>query len=157
MGHRAGDDAYGRIYTLDHLEVAPLVTVAAVLDQKITTAMAMPLTATTHQIQWGRASPLAERDEHIKAVLGTAGWLVDPGYPEDPLCDAQRVADELGIAIMTARRWMADGIVASMVFPDSRGVPRRFARLSNVWATRDRLAERVLLPDLAEQVGLRYH
>ena len=91
-------------------------------------------------------------------MLGAAGWLVDPGDPDDPLCDAQRVADELGIAVMTARRWMADGIVASTVAPRrQRGVPRRFARLSAVWACRDRLAERVLLPDLAEQLGLRYH
>jgi integrase len=157
MGHRAGDDVYGRIYTLDHPEVAPLVKVAAVLDDKIAASIATLVAPTTRQIQWGRANPLAERDDHIQAILGAAGWLVDPGDPDDPLCDAQRVADELGIAVMTARRWMADGIVASMVLPDSRGVPRRFARLSAVWATRDRLAERVLLPDLAEQLGLRYH
>jgi integrase len=157
MGHRAGDDVYGRIYTLDHPEVAPLVKVAAVLDQKIAASIARLVTPTTRKIQWGRDNPLAERDEHIKAVLGAGGWLVDPGDPGDPLCDAQRVADELGIAVMTARRWMAEGVVASMVLPDPRGVPRRFARLSDVWATRDRLAERMLLPDLAEQLGLRYH
>ncbi len=157
MGHRAGDDVYGRIYTLDHPEVAPLVKVAAVLDDKITATISTLLAPTTCQIQWGRANPLAERDEHIQAVLGAAGWLVDPGDPDDPLCDAQRVADELGIAVMTARRWMADGIVFSTVLPDPRGVPRRFAKLSSVWVTRDRLAERVLLPDLAEQLGLRYH
>jgi len=157
MGHRAGDDVYGRIYTLDHPEVAPLVKVAAVLDDKITASITTLLAPTTRQIQWGRANPLAARDEHIQAVLGAAGWLVDPGDPDDPLCDAQRVADELGIAVMTARRWMADGIVFSTVLPDPRGVPRRFAKLSSVWVTRDRLAERVLLPDLAEQLGLRYH
>ena len=157
MGHRAGDDVFGRIYTLDHPEVAPLVKVAAVLDDKITTSIATLLIPTTRTIYWGRANPLAARDEHVKVVLGAAGWLVDPGDPDDPLCDAQRVADELGIAVMTARRWMADGIVASTVLPDQRGVPRRFARLSAVWACRDRLAERVLLPDLAEQLGLRYH
>ena len=157
MGHRAGDDVYGRIYTLDHPEVAPLVKVAAVLDDKITATITTLVAPTTRHIQWGRANPLAERDAHIQAVLGAAGWLVDPGDPDDPLCDAGRVADELDIAVMTARRWMADGIVASMVGPDPRGVPRRFARLSSVWATRDRLAERVLLPDLAEQLGLRYH
>lgn len=157
MGHRAGDDVFGRIYTLDHPEVAPLVKVAAMLDDKIATSIATLLIPTTRTIYWGRANPLAARDEHVKVVLGAAGWLVDPGDPNDPLCDAQRVADELGIAVMTARRWMADGIVASTVFPDQRGVPRRFARLSAVWTCRDRLAERVLLPDLAEQLGLRYH
>ena len=157
MGHRAGDDVFGRIYTLDHPEVAPLVKVAAVLDDKITTSISTVLTPTTRTIYWGWANPLAARAEHLKVVLGAAGWLIDPGDPDDPLCDAQRVADELGIAVMTARRWMADGIVTSTVLPDQRGVPRRFARLSAVWICRDRLAERVLLPDLAEDLRLRYH
>jgi integrase len=157
MGHRAGDDVFGRIYTLDHPEVAPLVKVAAVLDEKIAASIATLVTPTTRRIQWGRNNPLAARDDYLTGVLGVAGWLVDPGDPDDPLCDAQRVADELGIAVMTARRWMADGIVSSTVLPDDRSVPRRFARLSAVWACRDRLAERVLLPDLAEQLGLRYH
>jgi integrase len=157
MGHRAGDDVFGRIYTLDHPEVAPLVTVAAVLDDKITASIGTLLTQTTRQVHWGQANPLLARADHVNATLGAAGWLVDPGTPDDPLCDAQRVADELGVAVMTARRWMAEGIVASTVLPDQRGVPRRFARLSAVWTCRDRLAERVLLPDLAEQLGLRYH
>jgi hypothetical protein len=157
MGHRAGDDVFGRIYTLDHPEVAPLVKVAAVLDEKIAASIAALLTPTTRRIQWGRNNPLAARDDYVQVVLGAAGWLVDPGDPDDPLCDAQRVADELGIGVMTARRWMTDGIVVSNVLPDDRSIPRRFARLSAVWACRERLAERVLLPDLAEQLGLRYH
>ncbi len=37
------------------------------------------------------------------------------------------------------------------------GVRRRWARLSEVWALRDRLADRILLPDLAEELGVRYH
>jgi hypothetical protein len=75
---------------------------------------------------------------------------------DDPLCDAQRVVAD-SVFVTTARRWMAGGIVPSTVVPDERGVPRRFARLSAVWAAREHLCERVLLPDLAEQLGLRYH
>lgn len=157
MGHRAGDDVFGRIYTLDHPEVPPLVKVAAVLDDKITAAISTLLTPTTREVYWGQANPLLARTDHINTTLGTAGWLVDPGTPDDPLCDADDVAAELGIAVTTARRWMADGTVASIVAPDAQGVPRRFARLSEVWTCRDRLADRILLPDLAEQLGLRYH
>jgi integrase len=157
MGHRAGDDVFGRIYTLDHPEVAPLIMVATVLDEKITASVATLLTPTACRVYWGRTNPLAARDEHVTAVLGAAGWLVDPGGTDDPLCDAQRVASELGLYITTARRWMNDGIVACTVVPDAKGIPRRFARLSAVWACRDRLADRVLLSDLAEQLGLRYH
>jgi integrase len=33
LGHRASDDVYGRVYTLDHPEVTPLTEVAGVLDK----------------------------------------------------------------------------------------------------------------------------
>jgi integrase len=157
MGHRAGDDVFGRIYTLDHPEVAPLVKVAAVLDDKLTTSIATLLTPTTRQVYWGQANPLLARADHVNATLGAAGWLVDPGASDDPLCDADRVAVELGIYVTTARRWMADGTLRSIIAPDAKGVPRRFTRLSQVWGCRDRLANRILLPDLAEQFGVRYH
>ena len=157
MGHRAGDDVFGRIYTLDHPEVAPLVKVAGVLDEKITTTIDTLLTPTTRSVYWGKANPLLARVDHVNTTLAAAGWQVDPGSAEDPLCDADRAAAELGIYVTTARRWMADGTLRSIVAPDAQGVPRRFARLSEVWACRDRLADRVLLPDLAEQLGVRYH
>jgi hypothetical protein len=82
--------------------------------------------------------------------------LVDPGDPDDPLCDAERVASELAIAKNTARRWMTDGTLPTIVVADAEGVPRRYTQLSAVWAHRDRLADRVLLPDVAERLGLRY-
>jgi len=157
MGHRAGDDVFGRVYTLDHPDVAPLAKVAAVFDDKIATSIGTLLTPTTCRVKWGHHNPVLARLDHVEATLAAAGWLIEPGDPDDPLCDAQRVASELRIHLSTARRWMADGVVTCIVAPDERGVPRRFARLSAVWACRDRLAERVLLPDLAEELGLRYH
>ena len=157
MGHRAGDDVFGRIYTLDHPEIAPLVKVAAVLDDKITASIGTLLTPTTRRPHWGKHNPLKDRAEHITATLNNAGWLVDPGSSDDPLCDAERVAAELDIHPNTARRWMADGTLPVVVASDAQGVPRRYSRLSAVWAQRDRLAQRILLPDLAEQLGVRYH
>lgn len=157
MGHRAGDDVFGRIYTLDHPEIAPLIKVAAILDDKVTASIGTLLTPTTRHPHWGKHNPLRDRAEHITATLTNAGWMVDPGNPDDPLCDAARVAAELDIHPNTARRWMADGTVPAIVAPDAQGVPRRYSRLSAVWAQRDRLAQRILLPDLAEQLGVRYH
>jgi AcrR family transcriptional regulator len=157
MGHRAGDDVFGRIYTLDHPEIAPLAKVAAILDDRVTASIGTLLTPTTRRPHWGTHNPLRDRAEHITATLTNAGWLVDPGSPDDPLCDAERVATELDIHPNTARRWMADGTVEATVAPDAQGVPRRYSRLSAVWAQRDRLAQRILLPDLAEQLGVRYH
>jgi hypothetical protein len=39
----------------------------------------------------------------------------------------------------------------------SGGVQRRWVRLSDVWTLRDRLADRIFLPDLAEELGVRDH
>jgi hypothetical protein len=100
--------------------------------------------------------PLFWRADHVTAVLAAAGWQVEPGDPDDPLCDSKRVADELGIVATTARRWMTDGTLPSVVVPDGDGVPRRFSRLSEVWVYRDQLASVIRLPDLAEELGVRY-
>ena len=157
MGHRAGDDVFGRIYTLDHPDVAPLAKVAEILDHNIAITIGSLMTPTVRRVHWGTANPTLVRADHIDATLAAAGWLVEPGNADDPLCDAQRVAAELDIYPTTARRWMTDGTIPTVAVPDATGVPRRHARLSDVWQLRDRLAGQILLPDLAEDLGLRYH
>jgi hypothetical protein len=52
---------------------------------------------------------------------------------------------------------MQDGTLRCVIVQDRDGVRRRWARLSEVWALRDRLADRILLPDLAKELGVRYH
>jgi integrase len=157
MGHRAGDDVYGRIYTLDHPDVAPLRQVAEILDANIEKTIGSLLVPTTRKIRWGPDNPLRARADHVGATLAAAGWHVEPGAPEDPLCPAERVAAELDIYVTTARRWMADGTLPTIVAPDDTGVPRRWVRLTDIWAHRDRLTGRLVLPDVAESLGLRYH
>ncbi len=157
MGHRAGDDVYGRIYTLDHPDVAPLAKVAEILDHNIALTIATLLTPTIRQVHWGSTNPLAARAAHVDATLAASGWLVEPGSDDDPLCDAPRIAAELDVSVTTARRWMTDGTLPTVAVPDAQSVPRRCCRLSDLWAHRDRLAGRILLPDIAEQLGLRYH
>jgi hypothetical protein len=157
MGHRAGDDVFGRIYTLDHPDVAPLAKVAEILDHNITMSIGTLMVPTTRHPQWGTTNPVGARADHVDATLAAAGWLIDPGSEDDPLCDAHRVAQELDIYPTTARRWMADGTIRTVTLPDATGVLRRYARLSDVWSHRDRLAGRILLPDLAEELGISYH
>jgi hypothetical protein len=125
MGHRAGDDVYGRIYTLDHPEVAPLAKVAEILDHHIAMSVGTLMVPTVRHAQWGSANPLSARADHIDATLAAAGWLVEPGSDDDPLCDAQRVAQELDIYPTTARRWMTDGTIPTVALPDATGVSRR--------------------------------
>jgi integrase len=157
MGHRAGEDVFGRIYTLDHPDVAPLAKVAEIFDHNIAITIGGLMTPTVRHIHWGTGNPTLARTDHIDATLAAAGWLVEPGDADDPMCDAQRVAAELNIYPTTARRWMADGTIPTLAVPDATGVPRRHARLSDVWRVRDRLAREILLPDLAHDLGLRYH
>lgn len=83
--------------------------------------------------------------------------MIDSGSADDPLCDTERVASELRIAATTARRWMRDGTLRCVIVRDVNRPPSRRARLSDVWSLRDRMADRVRLPDLAEQLGARYH
>ena len=157
LGHRASDDVYGRVYTLDHPEVTPLTEVAGVLDQLIGGSIGSLLVPSTRRIRWGHANRIFLRAAHVEATLSAAGWLIDPDGGDDPLCDVRRVASELSMAETTARRWMRDGTLPCVIVGDGDGVQRRWARLSEVWSVRDRLGERVLLPDLAAELGVRYH
>jgi integrase len=157
MGHRAGDDVYGRIYTLDHPDVAPLRQIAAVLDTNIAATIGSLLVPTTRTVRFANGHRSAPRAGHAAAVLAAAGWLVEPGDPDDPLCDTARVAVELAVHPNTAKRWMRDGTLPTVVAADSQGVLRRHVRLSDIFAHRHRLAGRILLPDVAEELGLRYH
>jgi hypothetical protein len=157
MGHRAADDVFGRVYTLDHPELTPLAEVARVLDELIRGSIGSLLVPTTRRIHWGHSHRNFHRVAHVEATLLAAGWSTDPDCSEDPLCDAQRVSSELRIAETTARRWMRDGTLKCVIVQDRDGMRRRWARLSEVWALRDRLADRILLPDLAEELGVRYH
>jgi integrase len=156
MGHRAGEDVFGRIYTLDHPDVAPLTKVAAILDDHITADIGTLLTPTTRTVHWFATNPLFTHADQVTAVLADAGWQVEPGDPDDPLWDAKHVADELDIVTTTARRWMTDGTIPSVVQPDGDGVPRRYSRMSDVLVHRDQRAGIIRLPDLAEQLGVRY-
>jgi hypothetical protein len=157
MGHRAADDVYGRVYTLDHPELTPLAEVARVLDEIIRGSIGSLLIPTTRRIQWGHSNRNFRHATHVDATLGAAGWMIDPDSSDDPLCDTQRVASEPRIAPTTARRWMRDGTLKCVIVQDRDGIRHRWTRLSEVWSLRDRLSDRILLPDLAEELGVRYH
>jgi integrase len=157
MGHRAADDVYGRVYTLDHPELRPLEEVAGVLDELIRGSIRRLVVPTTRRVCWGHSNRYFGRAAQLVATLLAAGWLVEPDGGEDPLCDSRRVAAELGVAPTTARRWMRDGTLPCVIVADPAGVERRRVRLGEVWALRDRLAEHVQLPDLAAELGVPYH
>lgn len=157
LGHRASDDVYGRVYTLDHPEVTPLTEVAGVLDELIRGSIGSLLVPSTRRIRWGHANRVFLRAARVEATLLAAGWSIDPDGGDDPLCDVRRVPSELGMAETSTRRWMRDGTLRCVIVRDGDGVQRRWVRLSEVWSVRDRIGERILLPDLAAELGVRYH
>jgi integrase len=118
LGHRASDDVFGRVYTLDHPEVTPLTEVAQVLDELIAVSIGSLIIPSTRRIRWGHANRIILRAGHAEATLLAAGWSIDPDSCDDPLCDVRTVASELRLAETTARRWMRDG------HPEVRHRPR---------------------------------
>lgn len=126
---------------------------ARLLDELIRASIGSLLVASTRRVHWAQGNRYAARAAQVEATLGAAGWLVDPGGSEDPFCDTTQVASEMGMAPTTARRWMRDGTLPCLIVAGGDGVERRWARLSEVVSLRQRLADRVLLPDL----GVRYH
>jgi hypothetical protein len=134
-----------------------MVDVAHAIDAMIGESIGTLLVPTTRRVHWAHAHPNCQRAQAMRATVDAAGWTVEPGSAEDPLCDTRRVASELRIAPTTARRWMHDGMLRCQTTTGDDGVPRRLARLSEVWSLRDRLADRILLPELAIELGVRYH
>lgn len=78
MGHRAADDVFGRVYTLDHPELTPLAEVARVLDELIRRSIGSLLVPTTRRIHWGHSHRNFHRVAHVEATLMAAGWSTDP-------------------------------------------------------------------------------
>jgi integrase len=156
MGHRAADDVYGRIYTLDHPELAPMIGVAQAIDAMIDESIGTLLVPTGRRAHWAHGHPARQRADEVRHVIDAAGWTLEPGDVDNPLCDTRRVAGELGVALTTARRWMHDGTVPC-VTTSQFGRRQRMVQLRDVWSLRDRLADRILLPDLAVELGIRYH
>lgn len=157
MGHKAGDDVFARVYTLDHPTLAPLVAIAKALETDIVAQVPSLLVPTEQRIPWRTGNPLRERAAHIDAALAEAGWQTEPGGEDNPWCDTARVAATLGVAEKTARRWMRDQVVPTVTDKDHFGNPRRRSRLADVEAVRERLAGRVLLRDVAVELGVGYH
>lgn len=156
LGHKAGDDVFLRVYTLDHPTLAPLVKIALAVEEDITAHAATLMVPTDHRVPWRTENPLRNRALHVDSVLAEAGWQVEPGG-DNPWCDTVRVAAELDVAERTARRWMREQVVPSTNDTDEFGNLRRRARLADVEKVREQLAGRILLRDLADELGVGYY
>jgi hypothetical protein len=89
MGHRAADDVYGRVYTLDHPELAPMADVAHAIDAMINESVGSLLVPTARHAHWAHGNPNRERANDVRVVVDAAGWTIEPGEVDDPLCDTR--------------------------------------------------------------------
>ena len=129
---------------------------AHAIDAMIDESIGTLLVPTIKRVPRARAKTHPRWMAQAQTVVDAAGWTDEGGTADDPLCDTGRVASELGIAHVTARRWMRDGTVPCVTIT-RQGRQARLARLGDVWALRDRLADRILLPELALELQMRYH
>lgn len=79
MGHRAADDVYGRAYTLDHPELAPMADVAAAIDAMVDGAIGTLLVPTAQRVHWAHAHPTGSEARIC------AEWSMPPGGPWNPV------------------------------------------------------------------------
>ncbi|MEI6623524.1 MAG: hypothetical protein WCP28_16640 [Actinomycetes bacterium] len=152
-GHTPGRDVHHRHYVLDDPAFAHLLPATAALERTVDADCPDGLiVATTRRCTTGSQGMLAPHAERIDAALVDAGWLIDPtGEHDETLCDTAAVAELLGLALTTARRWMA-------AHPDAQMVGgRRQMKLEVVLAERDALAARRTLLVLAAELKCDYH
>ena len=152
IGHRAGNDVFSLVYTLDPRLKSHLTPVARVLEDEIDTA-AGSLMAPTAVRPLFASTMSGEVIERVNARLLAAGWLIVEGATEngEPTVSVREAARILQLAESTTRRLFGGAIPA---YKSSRGWR---ALLKDVEAFGDRNVGRWLLPDLAADLGVPYH
>lgn len=156
LGHQPGDDVSDLVYFLDDPEhLAPFEQIAAALDAMVADQLG-DLRTPSRLPDFGHGNPIRGRLSAARELLTARGWLPADAEEPDAVCGTLRVADELGIAETTARRWMREGRLATEV-ETVEGVERRVARLEDVERLRDQLDAHMNVAELARTLGIDYH
>ncbi len=156
-GHAGGTDVHYRSYVLDDPELRPQLDIANAIQAEITAEVGTTLMVPTLvRCTKGTHKALVRDAARIETELAGRGWLLIPDNEGQPLLSAAEVAQELGISVGAARRWMANGTIPSLPWVDCpRGQERR-ARLDDVLAAQQELSHRLTLTELAEELGQGY-
>ena len=155
FGHAKGDDVHDRVYVLDHPDLAPQLAVAEEIDRSVEATLGSLLIAPRAH-KWASFNAFYDRRAYIDLVLARHGML--GSSPGPALTDTAEVAQELGIGVTTARRWLRTGAIPGAELVSDGGPTRYVIPLENVETYRDRPPTRgTSLPDAAHDLGLTYH
>jgi integrase len=156
-GHVRGSSVLHRHYLMDDPQLKPARKTAKVVEADLRAQVPGGLMVPTMmRCTTGNQPALAASGARIDVALVELGWLVVPAEDDEPLLTSVEVATTLGVSVQVARRWLADGLVPSVVWRQRvRGAERR-ARLGDVLEVRDTLAGRVTLRRLADELGCSY-
>ncbi|MBW4079487.1 MAG: site-specific integrase [Acidobacteria bacterium] len=148
MGHRAGQDVFALVYTLDDRLFEAMKPAACVIDAQIVRSIGSLLVPTTmkprydssldRRVRAGRDASLAEIGWQISA-LGD-GWI-----------DVEEAAAVLSMSPIATRRLLPDQITGVKCDRQWR------VRLEDVVSYRERFEGWWRIEDLADQVGASYH
>jgi len=157
MGHKAGDDVFARVYTLDHPSIAPLAAVASAVQADI--ELKGPHSSRGH----GGASQLGSRQSATPTLrahqrrVGRSRLADRTGRQFEPLVRHRQGDGGTRRCSHNGKAVDAGPGGPSTVDTEVFGNTRRRARLLDVLEVRDRLAARMLLRDIAEEIGVGYH
>ena len=155
FGHAIGDDVHDRVYVLDHPDLAPQLAVAVQIGQAVDAELgSLLITPRVHK--WDKGNAFYDRRGYIDLVLARHGML--GSSPGPALADTAEVAQELGIAVTTARRLLRSGAIPGTELVSHDGPKRYVAPRGAVESYRDRPhVYGTSLPDAAGDLGLTYH
>ena len=148
MGHRAGDDVFELVYTLDTRLKKHLGPVAAMFDEQLAVAGITTLMVPTIHRPLYLKSADPTLIASINAPLAEAGWQIDENPDE---IDVAEAAALLGMVETATRRLFVNGHI-----PARKSRKEWRATRTDVLGYRDRLSGFRLLPDIADDAGISY-
>lgn len=148
MGHRAGNDVFDLIYTLDDRLSEAMKPAALVIDAEIARMIRTLMVPTTKRPSYGTSLELSERMAR-DAALAEIGWQVNA--LGDDWIEADEAANILSMSVTATRRLFPDQLSAVK----SNG--QWWVRLDDVIVYRDRFIDWWRIEDLADKVGATYH
>ena len=163
IGHTAGEDVHATAYLRDPARAEedlrawlPVThAIEALIDDQLGGTLLVP---TGRRETLGRGNPLHARQRYIYATLAARGWFIEPSTEAgEALLTTEEVARALGLAVTSARRRLAEGVISGgrLVRRGRRQV--WMCPAADVEAHRQWTVANPTIDELAGRLELTYH